>query len=150
MGTVAFFKITGTGASLRRSCPGLPQCQPGVQSAPQRGGQRRAPQPPRCCRHKTNGVTGRKVRSLRACFIQDGVRDRRGVRGFYMWILVFSFELGRRVVGAGREGSPPEGTLPSRAPLMRTRRQRPISWPGLMQSLPAGGRAGRRPGQWAA
>lgn len=65
-----------------------------------------------------------------------------------MWILVFSFESGRRVVGAGREGSPPEGTLPSRAPLMRTRRQQPISWPGLMQSLPAGGRAGRK-AAWA-
>lgn len=51
---------------------------------------------------KQTGVTGRKVRSLRAHLIQDPVRDRRGVRWFYMWILVFSLSWGGE--WRGREG----------------------------------------------
>lgn len=75
------------------------------------------------------------------------------MRWFYMWILVFSFELGAENGGAGREGRLPEGTLPSRALLMQTirptgRQQGPS--PGLLNAVLAGRQASKQEGRQAA
>lgn len=70
LGTMAFFKITYTWASFRRCCPACPVpvwvCEVSVKLY-------------------INRVTRRKVRSLRACFIQDrGKRQEGSVRVLYM------------------------------------------------------------------
>lgn len=88
---------------------------------------------------ETNGATGRKVRSLRACSIQDGGKRQEGSARGYMWILVFSLSCGES--GRGRRGgNPPEGTLPTEL-LMRSRRS-PSPAPNAVL---AAGRPGSRP-----
>lgn len=94
-----------------RSCPGLPGASAGLWIL--RVMERAAPHSPSlpaaavaaaaaaAAAEKQTGVTGRKVRSLRACLIQDwGKRQEGSALVLYVDPGIF-FELGRRVVGQG-------------------------------------------------
>lgn len=70
LGTVAFFKITDTWAGLGGCCTAFSVPVPVFEAS---------------MKLYTNGVTRRKVRSLRACFIRDrGKRQEGSVRVLYM------------------------------------------------------------------
>lgn len=117
-------RVTSPRAGLGRgAAPACPMPEPGLRAS---GPREKPPCPSPADAAARNKQGGRKVRSLRACFIRDGAERQEGSVRVYMWILVFCF--GLRVVG---QEAARQRNAAKQSSAMRSRR----SISRLMQSL---------------